>query len=226
MSLKTIVAAAIIVGAAIPASAQSPKVEISAIFGWTLSDGVSGDAILAQDGNLYNRIDPKDSLNWGLSVAVPLPENYEVGFLYGKQMSTLEIGNDVSSTITKDLGDIAIDTYHVYFGYNAFPADAKVRPYAMFGLGATNFGSVEATRFNGQIVEIGGNTQFSTTWGAGVKVYAGPNVGARFGVRWTPTYIKSDAAGYWCDPYWGCYVVGNAQYSNQFDFSGGIMLRF
>jgi hypothetical protein len=44
--------------------------------------------------------------------------------------------------------------------------------------------------------------------------------------RWTPTYIKSDAEGWWCDPYWGCYVVGDAQYSNQFELSGGIVLRF
>ena len=41
-----------------------------------------------------------------------------------------------------------------------------------------------------------------------------------------PTYIKSDAEGYWCDPYWGCYVVGDAQYANQFEFSAGISLRF
>jgi len=45
-------------------------------------------------------------------------------------------------------------------------------------------------------------------------------------VRWTPTYIKSDAAGWWCDPYWGCYLVGNAQYSNQFDINGGVTFRF
>jgi len=59
-----------------------------------------------------------------------------------------------------------------------------------------------------------------------VKVFPSPNVGARFGIRWTPTYIKSDAAGWWCDPWWGCYVVGNAQYSNQFEFVGGVMFRF
>ena len=44
--------------------------------------------------------------------------------------------------------------------------------------------------------------------------------------RWTPTYIKSDAEGWWCDPYWGCYVVGNPQYSYQLELSGGITLRF
>ena len=51
-----------------------------------------------------------------------------------------------------------------------------------------------------------------------MKFYGTSKVGARVGVPWTPTYIKSEAAGYWCDPYWGCYLVGNAQYSNQFEF--------
>jgi hypothetical protein len=27
-------------------------------------------------------------------------------------------------------------------------------------------------------------------------------------------------------PYWGCYVVGNAQYANQFDINGGITFKF
>jgi hypothetical protein len=62
--------------------------------------------------------------------------------------------------------------------------------------------------------------------GAGVKVYGSGKVGARFGARWTPTYIKSDATGYWCDPYWGCYLTGSAQYANQFDLNGGITVRF
>jgi len=36
----------------------------------------------------------------------------------------------------------------------------------------------------------------------------------------------TDSAGYWCDPYWGCAVVGNAQFSNQFELSAGLTLRF
>ena len=62
--------------------------------------------------------------------------------------------------------------------------------------------------------------------GAGVKVNASRNVGLKLGLQWTPTYIKSDAAGWWCDPYWGCYVMGDAQYSNQFEFVGGVTFRF
>ena len=59
-----------------------------------------------------------------------------------------------------------------------------------------------------------------------MKVYGGGHVGGRFGLLFTPTYIKSESSGYWCDPYWGCYLVGDAKYSNQFEFNGGITFRF
>jgi hypothetical protein len=93
------------------------------------------------------------------------------------------------------------------------------------GLGATQFGTVSAKLGNLQR-DIPGNTKFSTTWAAGLKLYPGKAVGIRLEARWTPTYIKSDAEGWWCDPYWGCYFVGDAQYSNQFELGGGITLRF
>jgi hypothetical protein len=208
--------------AAAPAMAQSKKVEASVLFGWTFSDGVSGQTVLAGDGNAYNRVDPKDSASWGFDVGGYVTEQVEVGFLFGQQMSTLQAGG----TATKDIGDMKINTYHGYAAYNMGDTDAKVRPYLLVGLGATDFASVEYTRANGQTFTTTGETQFSTTWGAGVKVFPSPNVGVRFGAQWTPTYIKSDAAGYWCDPYWGCYVVGDAQYSNQWNLGGGITFRF
>jgi hypothetical protein len=31
---------------------------------------------------------------------------------------------------------------------------------------------------------------------------------------------------YWCDPSSGCYTVGGADFSNQFEVSGGIVIRF
>jgi len=64
----------------------------------------------------------------------------------------------------------------------------------------------------------------------GVQIAPALSGGGKFGIRlegrWTPTYIKSDPEGYWCDPYWGCYTVADAEYSNQFELSGGITLRF
>jgi opacity protein-like surface antigen len=204
-----------------PALAQDKRVEVSALFGWTFADGVEGQSVVTPSG-IFDRVDPKDSFKWGLDVGVFATEQAQIGFLFGQQMTTLQVGG----TSTVDIGDSTINTYHGYFAYNAGDADSAVRPYAFFGLGATNYSGLDFTRANGQPGTIGSETQFSTTWGAGVKYFASPSVGVRFGIQWTPTYIKSDAAGYWCDPYWGCYLVGDAQYSNQWDIGGGITFRF
>jgi hypothetical protein len=58
-----------------------------------------------------------------------------------------------------------------------------------------------------------------------VKVYKG-RIGARAEVRMTPTYIKSDATGWWCDPYWGCYATSKSQYAGQIQMTGGVTVRF
>jgi opacity protein-like surface antigen len=207
---------------AVPAAAQDHRAEVGVVFGWTFSDGVEGDETLAGDGQIYNRVDSTDSFKWALDIGVLVTENAEVGFLFGQQLSTAEI----SGTTTREVGDLTVSTYHGYFAYNFGDPDAIARPYIMGGLGATNFGSVDYTTVGGASGSTNSGTQFSSTWGAGVKVYPRPNVGVRFGVQWTPTYIKSDAVGWWCDPFWGCYLVGDAQYSNQFDLSGGVTFRF
>jgi opacity protein-like surface antigen len=221
MRIRLMALAAALVMVTAP-SAYAQRVEVSGIFGWTLSDGVTGDPILALDGNVYDTVDLKDGFSWGVGVGVNATDNVEVGFLFGQQMSTLA----VEGTTRREVGDLTINTYHPYVAFNLGEADARVRPYFLIGLGATNYGSVDFVRANGQADETDSATQFSTTWGAGVKVFPSPKVGIKFGVHWVPTYIKTDAAGYWCDPYWGCYVVGDAQYSNQFQFNGGITFRF
>jgi hypothetical protein len=148
-------------------------------------------------------------------------EHSEVGFMYSYQPSTLQLGG----SNTRDVGSMNVSTYHGYFAYNFAPTEAHVVPFAFGGLGATSFGSVNATVL-GINRNIPGETKFSTTWGAGVKYFVNPRVGVRGAARWTPTYIKSNSAGYWCDPYWGCYLVGNAQYSSQIELSGGVSVRF
>lgn len=213
-------AALILLVAAAPVIAQ-PRVEVSGLIGWTFSDGVTGDPVLAGDGNIYDEIDVADSFSWGFGVGVLATDNVEVGFMFGRQESRL----DVKGTNTVEVGDMPVSTYHGYFAYNFGTADSPVRPYVLGGLGATTFGGVDFA-VGGIAGRTESDTQFSTTWGAGVKFFPAPGAGIRVGVRWTPTYIKSDAAGWWCDPFWGCYVVGDAQYSNQFEFNGGVTVRF
>ena len=206
---------------AAPAAAQA-RVEVSGFVGWALSDGVSGNAILASDGNIYDRIDPEDSVLYGFSAGFLVTPNVEVGFLYSQQGSKLILGG----TSERELGDMTVSTYHGYFAYNFGEEDAPLRPFILIGLGATTFGDVDINlpAFGNRTVS--GESQFSGTIAAGAKFFFSKHVGARAAFRFTPTYIKSDAAGWWCDPFWGCYVVGSAQYANQLDFSGGITLRF
>jgi hypothetical protein len=202
--------------------AQDYRGEIGASAGWTFSDGVSGQAVRAADGNLYDAIEPDDAFSWGLDLGFFVNENVQIGALFAHQGSKMLI----TGTNSVELGDWSIDNYHGIVTYNFGDSDAQARPYVFGGAGVTRYGSLDFTGVNGQQREIGGETQFSTTWGAGVKIYPGESVGVKLGVRWTPTYIKSDAAGWWCDPYWGCYVVGDAQYSNQWELSGGLSFRF
>ena len=158
---------------------------------------------------------------WGLRLGLFAGENSEIGFLYDQQPTEIE----VSGTSTVTLGDIKLHNYHGYYAFNFGDAEAGVRPYVLFGLGATQYGTVSVTAANAPR-EIVGETRFSWTTAAGVKVYPSNAFGLRVEGRWTPAYIKSEATGWWCDPYWGCYVVGDAQYANQFELASGISFRF
>ncbi len=136
MLKKVVIAALVVLAASSAAFAQAPKVEVSALFGYSLADGVSGDPFLAGNGQVYDRVDPKDSMNFTLSGGFFVGPNAEVGFMWRRQPTTLE----VSGTTTTELGDINIDGYHGYFAYNFGDAEAKVRPYVLAGLGATHYG--------------------------------------------------------------------------------------
>jgi hypothetical protein len=196
-------------------------VELSGTAGWTFSDGVSGAAVNVPGVGSFDRIDPKDAFSWGLRLGFLVSENSEIGFLFDQQSTSLEIGG----TPTFELGDLSLRNYHGYYAYNFGDGDAAARPYVLIGLGATQYGTINVSAAGVQR-DIDGNTRFSGSGALGVKMFPSPRFGIRLEGRWTPTYIKSDAAGWWCDPYWGCYVVGDAQYSNQFELSGGVTLRF
>ena len=72
MFKKAIISALLVLATTSAAWAQSPKVEVAGLFGYSLTDGVSGDPYKAADGNIYDRIDPKDSMAFGLSFLFPV----------------------------------------------------------------------------------------------------------------------------------------------------------
>jgi hypothetical protein len=198
--------------------AQEKRVEVNPFFGYTLSDGVTVDPFTA-GGQVYDSINPKSGISYGVQFGVFVTENIEVGFLWDQQESKLEAKNGTATEFT----DMTNSNYHGIFTYNWGDEDAPARPFLFGGLGATTFAPAD---IQGQAIDS--DTRFSSTWGGGVKVYPSPSFGITATARWTPNYIKSDPAGIWCSPYWfyGCYVVGDAQYANQFEMSAGVSLRF
>jgi len=201
------------------AYAQEAKVEVTPFIGYTASEGVSIDPVTFQ-GVVYNGVSPKSGLSYGFAVDVFVTPNMEVGFQFGRQDSALVANGSAGD---RDLTDMAIYNYHGIFTYNWGDPRYKARPYVFGGIGATQYSPDDVMG-----TSIQGETKFSTTWGGGVKFVANEHIGVRAGVRWTPTYIKSDPAGVWCSPYWpwGCYVLSDTQYSNQFEFQAGVVFRF
>ena len=213
MVRKTILTAMVVaLGAATAMAQDGGRVELSGTAGWTFSDGVNVGTI----DESPIQIGPKDAFSWGARLGFNISENSEIGFLFSSQATDLEATGAINRSISQ-----TVYNYHGYFAYNFGDPSATVRPYFLGGAGATQYGSLDTAAGT-----IGGETQFSSTWALGLKMFPSPKFGLRLEARWTPTYIKSDPEGYWCDPYWGCYTFAEAEYSNQFELSGGIVLRF
>jgi opacity protein-like surface antigen len=221
MGKRTLALVVILIIAGATSGFAQGKIEATVFGGWTFADGVSGQALVVPSGS-FDRLDPKDGGLFGLGLGILFSDNAEAGFQWTRVSSKLVAGG-VFGSRDMEIADMSLNNYHGYLGYNFLEADSKFRPFLYGGLGATHFGSFDVPLASGK---VGGNTQFSTTWGAGVKYYPSSRIGVRFTTSWTPVYIKSDADGYWCDPYWGCYLVGDPQYSNQISLTGGLSFRF
>jgi opacity protein-like surface antigen len=206
------------------AMAQGKKVEVGVNYGYTLSEGVDITPIVTSFGTV-TKVNPTNGASWGLKFDYLAGDNFAIGFLFDKQKAKLN--SDLASGGSADLAKNNTYNYHAVFTYNMGAADAKMRPYFFGGLGATNFSGGDTLLTNVQSTSVSGATKFSTTWGGGVKFFPSPHIGLNLEMRWTPTYIKSDPEGIWCGGYyWGCWVVGESDYSNALKMSGGIIFRF
>ena len=109
--------------------AQDARVELSATAGWTFSDGVGGaSAVVVPGVGTFDQVGPKDAFSWGLRLGFLVNDNSEIGFLFAKQSTELEIGG----TTTVKIGDQSINNYHGYYAYNFGDSDAQARPYDEF----------------------------------------------------------------------------------------------
>ncbi len=207
-----------VLAASVPSSAAT-QVEISASAGYTFTEGVSLDRALLES---IDKIGPANGAAFVASVNFWANRQTQIGFQFGMQDSGLE----VNGTAAREVTGMNVFNYHGTATFHAGTSRSQLRPFFMVGLGATHY---LPSDMNGQSFD--GEFQFSGTMGVGVKAYLNDGFGLTFGARWTPTYIKSDPAGLYCSPYWGpyypggCVVASDADYSNQYELSAGVIFR-
>ena len=219
---------AFIVLAAAAAQAQEKRGEFGLFLGTTSSTGISSNDVTPADTPaVFVEAKPKNGFTWGADVNYFVNEKFEVGALYSIQKSDLQF---TVGTAWKNVGE-GLDVQNMMgtVTFNTGSFDSKTRFYILGGLGATRYGNVTLANINGENVQIGGKSKFATTWGAGVKYYPSPKVGVKGQVRYTPTNIKDTADEWVCAPYYPttCAAGGvNHQYASQWEFTGGVFLRF
>src|SRR5215510_10849888 len=106
---------ALMLAATVPTVAQSTgHVIVGGFFGWVFSDGVDGNPIVAGDGNVYDRVDPKDSWSYGFNVNVMATDHVAVGFMFTNQKSKFVLGDGTD----REVADWDLRTYHGIVEYN------------------------------------------------------------------------------------------------------------
>jgi hypothetical protein len=89
MFRKSLALCALAVLLATPSFAQSPRIEVGGLFGYTFSEGVP---ITANVGAItYTDSDPVSSISFGFTFGVFVTPNTEVEFLWSRQATELQV---------------------------------------------------------------------------------------------------------------------------------------
>ena len=201
--------------------ASAQRAEASFNIGYSASEGITSDQ-RPLFGQLYDTVAVDSGASVNFTFGVNVTPNSQVEFLWARQNSRLQADGPGGKLPFSELACLQL---HVQLRLSPRPqrrpgpAVLLWRPWRDELL---VWGHPRCRRRG----NIDGETRFSTNFGGGVKFYFTPKIGAKVGVRWTPTYIKSEAAGVWCDPFYGCWPLVDNQYSNQFETAGGITVRF
>jgi len=194
------------------AIAFGQKIEITAFGGGQLNGG------LDLSNSIFQRIEVHNGLTYGLAAGYLLGKRYglEFNWAYNKADAFGQFGGGVPG---RKLFIIDSNQYFGNFHIHLSGPEKRLRPFLLFGLGATNLSPA--------VRGVDSATRFAFALGGGAKY----NLSRRFAVRaqakWSPTYITSTSDGYWCDAaFGGCWVVGNSHYLHEFDGTVGLTLRF
>jgi len=168
--------------------------------------------------SLFHRFEVANGVNYGISLGYLLGEHSAVEFMWNQNKADVRAQPNGGFASIK-LFNMTQNQYLANYLFHFTPREDKLRPFIMAGIGAA--------ALDPNVHGVSGTTRFVYAIGAGAKYNVSDHFGLRGQFKWSPTYITSTNAGYWCDPFWGgCWLVGNSHYLHELDITGGITFRF
>ena len=193
-------------------TALGQNVEFTAHVGGQINGGLDINTAL------FHRFEVANGVNYGVSLGYLLGEHYGVEFMWNQNKADVR-AQPFGGFSSVKLFTMSQNQYLGNFLLHFTPREDKLRPYVLAGLGAA--------ALDPQVHGVSGTTKFVYALGAGAKYNVSNHFGLRAQFKWSPAYITSTHAGYWCDPFWGgCWAVGNSHYLHELDITGGITFRF
>lgn len=204
MLVPTLAAAVL---AATPARGQ--QVEVTPVAGLAF-----GGAFEVEDGELS--LDAGRQL--GVVVDVPVMERVQLEFRYLRQESGLVQQSDELFGAPSPVFDVTV--HHLLGGILWEIGEGRVRPFAIFALGAAGF----APDPEGLVTEW----RFAGGLGAGLKLFLSKHVGVRLEALALPALVDSGTERIFCtSPAGQCFVtVTGVSALYQGAVSGGLVLAF
>jgi opacity protein-like surface antigen len=195
-----------------PAAWAQKGIEVTPFAGEQINHGLDVST------DLYNRLDVKNGLNYGVVAGYALNSWGSVEFMWNHNQADT-FGQPIAGGANVKVFTLKTNQYLGDFLFQFKSPESRLRPFFLVGAGANHLAPDRS--------DVNSTTRFTWVLGGGVKYTFSKHLGARLQARWTPTYINTTTAGVWCDPYWGgCWTKGDSVFLNEFDFTGGLTFRF
>lgn len=186
------------------------RAEIAGYYGYSWLSDYEVQVRLPDNSLETGKLDVKSSDFWGVELNVNVRPGAQVALVYNRTDSQLEFRPNRLGEAKRDLGDIAVEYWHIG-GYSGI-ARGNVMPFGGLTLGATRFST-----------SVDDAWKFSLTPQLGVKIFPHPKIGIRGQAR-LPITIIEGGLGFGFSSGGGSFVSVGGYGMFQFDVSGGIMI--
>jgi hypothetical protein len=200
VSRRAIAPAILLLACGGPARAQSW--EVSGLAGYTPSAGLDRHAPEVE------ALDIGGGFTWGAQVARHFGPRIAAEVMWTRQGTGLVSETDGERTT---FFDFHIDDVHADFVYHFAAPDARWRPFAFAGAGASFFSGGD----------LPSETKLSLGLGVGVKYFPWRTVGVRAHARYKPVFMDDEDAGDFCVPFGFCQGM-----LHQTEVAAGVIVRF